>query len=86
MPVSRVMAVAMSSIFAASPSPILLMYSARTFGVSAAHESKAPRAAFAASSTSAAPHEGIVAITDSSVESQTSMVSLVLGDTHWPLI
>ena len=67
-------------------SPMRLMYLARSCLSSAAQDSKAACAALAAASTSFAVPAGIVAIIDSSVESNTCNVSWLLAVTHLPLM
>ncbi len=59
-------------------------YLARSSGDFAAHSGNAARAAWAALSRSSAVPLGMVAMTEPSVESNTSMVSLPVDDTHAP--
>ena len=84
MPVSREIALAISSMRPPSASPMRLMYLARSAAGSALHDSKAAFAAAAAFATSPAVPSGIVAMTSSVIESCTAMVLVPSLGTHWP--
>src|SRR3954466_10766117 len=84
MPASRVTIVAISSMRAARPSPTRAMYLPRSSGDVAAQPSNAARAALAALSTSSAVPSGTDAMTEPSVESNTSIVFLPVDATQAP--
>ena len=84
MPASRVTTVAISSMRAARPSPICVQTLPRSSGDLAAQPSNAARAALAALSRSSAVPEGIEPMTEPSVESNTSMVSVPVDGIHAP--
>ena len=86
MPVSRVMADAISSRRPPSASPMRFMYLARSSFGSVLHDPNAAFAAAAAFATSPGVPSGIVAITSSVSESNTEIVVVPSEATHWPLM
>ena len=84
MPASRLTTVAISSMRAPRPSAMRVQNLARSSGDLAAQSGNAALAALAALSRSSAVPLGMVASTDPSVESKTSIVSVPVDGTHAP--